>query len=85
MYKMQQTIKEEIHFTGYGIHTGVKTNMTLKSSKENSGVKFIRTDLNGMPEVKADVDYVFIERSMMCDNSVFAYTCLDEDDYSDVE
>ncbi len=66
MYKMQQTIKEEIHFTGYGIHTGVKTNMTLKSSKENSGVKFIRTDLNGMPEVKADVDYVFKTERSTC-------------------
>lgn len=58
MYKMQQTIQEDIHYSGYGIHTGVKTNMTLKPSKENSGVKFIRTDLKGRPEIKADVDNV---------------------------
>ncbi len=59
MHKMQYTIKENITFSDVGIHTGVTTNMTLKPAKENTGIKFVRTDLEGNPIIKADVDNVF--------------------------
>ena len=32
-------------------------------------------------EIDTTVDYVFIERSMMCDNFVFARNCLSEEEY----
>ena len=64
MTKMQQTIKENISFSGTGIHTGVFTNMTLKPAKEEYGIRFIRVDLEGSPVIKADVANVFTtERS----------------------
>ena len=64
MSKMQQTIKENISFSGAGIHTGVLTNMTLKPAKEDTGIRFVRVDLKGNPEIKADVANVFTtERS----------------------
>ena len=64
MSKMQQTIKENISFSGAGIHTGVLTNMTLKPAKEDTGIRFVRVDLEGNPEIKADVANVFAtERS----------------------
>ena len=64
MIKMQQTIKKKISFTGLGIHTGASTKMTLIPAKENHGIRFIRVDLNGQPEIKADVSNVFkTERS----------------------
>ena len=64
MSKMQQTIKENISFSGSGIHTGVLTNMTLKPAKEDTGIRFVRVDLEGNPEIKADVANVFAtERS----------------------
>ena len=64
MSKMQQTIKENISFSGAGIHTGVLTNMTLKPAKEDTGIRFVRVDLEGNPEIKADVANVFTtERS----------------------
>ncbi len=60
----QRTIKNNISFSGVGIHTGAKTNMTLKPAKANSGIRFIRVDLEGNPVIKADVDNVFsTERS----------------------
>ena len=64
MSEMQATIKGEISFSGPGIHTGVLTSMTLKPAKENTGVNFIRNDLNGSPVIKADISNIYsTERS----------------------
>ncbi len=61
---MQKTVKKSISFLGPGIHTGVITNMTLKPAKEETGIRFVRVDLEGNPEIKADIDNVFAtERS----------------------
>jgi UDP-3-O-[3-hydroxymyristoyl] N-acetylglucosamine deacetylase/3-hydroxyacyl-[acyl-carrier-protein] dehydratase len=61
---MQHTLNDIITISGVGIHTGAKTNMTLKPASVNTGIRFIRVDLEGNPIVKADVDYVFsTERS----------------------
>jgi UDP-3-O-[3-hydroxymyristoyl] N-acetylglucosamine deacetylase/3-hydroxyacyl-[acyl-carrier-protein] dehydratase len=61
---MQKTIKNSVSVSGVGIHTGVATNMTLKSAEANTGIKFIRIDLSERTIIKADVDNVFsTERS----------------------
>ena len=57
--QMQQTIKNNISFSGVGIHTGVSTKMMLKPAKEDYGIRFIRIDLENKPEIKVDVDNVF--------------------------
>lgn len=62
MCNMQKTIKSSISFSGVGIHTGVLTNITLKPSKENTGIKFIRVDLSEKPEIKADIENIFTTR-----------------------
>ena len=62
MTNMQQSIKKKISFSGIGIHTGVTTNMTLKPAKENTGIRFIRIDLDGNPVIKADIANVFDTR-----------------------
>jgi UDP-3-O-[3-hydroxymyristoyl] N-acetylglucosamine deacetylase/3-hydroxyacyl-[acyl-carrier-protein] dehydratase len=59
MPEMQHTIKENIFFSGAGIHTGVLTNMTLKPAKENYGINFIRVDLKEGNKIKADISNVF--------------------------
>ena len=41
------------------MHTGVDYNMTLKPAKANSGIRFIRTDLEDKPIIEANVDNVF--------------------------
>ena len=55
----QKTIKNNATISGVGIHTGVHTNVTLLPAKANTGIRFIRTDLEGKPTIPANVDYVF--------------------------
>ena len=52
--KLQKTIQNSVSISGVGIHTGVFTNMTLVPAEANTGIRFIRTDLEGNPAIKAD-------------------------------
>jgi UDP-3-O-[3-hydroxymyristoyl] N-acetylglucosamine deacetylase/3-hydroxyacyl-[acyl-carrier-protein] dehydratase len=54
----QHTLASEIRISGVGIHTGHNVEMTLKPAEPNTGIVFRRTDLEGSPSVKADVDNV---------------------------
>ena len=71
----QKTIKDTIHFSGNGIHTGVFTNMTLIPAKENNGIVFIRTDKDNI-KVKAIVENIYsTDRSTnLKKNNVFVKT-----------
>tara|TARA_B110000881_G_scaffold40929_1_gene33384 strand:- start:8293 stop:9678 length:1386 start_codon:yes stop_codon:yes gene_type:complete len=55
----QQTICKEINISGVGIHTGIKSTLTLLPLKENSGIIFQRTDLPGNPMIEAKFQNVF--------------------------
>lgn len=54
----QKTLKEEISLSGIGLHTGKEVTLTMKPAKENTGFVFVRTDLEGMPQIEADANYV---------------------------
>ncbi len=54
----QHTIRNSITLSGVGLHTGVMCNMTFQPARPNHGIKFQRVDIEGMPTVDADVDYV---------------------------
>lgn len=54
----QRTICKPVSLTGVGLHTGQPVTITFKPAPVNTGRVFIRTDLEGMPEVEALVDYV---------------------------
>jgi len=58
MFVQQMTIGKAVKMSGSGLHTGVQTTMTLRPAPENYGIRFRRVDLNGNPEVPADVDHV---------------------------
>ncbi len=58
MFVQQMTIGKAVKLSGSGLHTGVQTTMTLRPAPENYGIRFRRVDLNGNPEVPADVDHV---------------------------
>lgn len=58
MLEKQRTILNEVTLSGVGLHTGNKSNMTFKPAPENYGIKFVRIDLDGSPEIPADVDHV---------------------------
>lgn len=54
----QCTIQEAVSYSGTGLHTGAQCTITFKPAPENYGIRFVRTDLGGNPEIPAIVDYV---------------------------
>ena len=58
MSDMQKTLQQEVTLAGIGLHTGREVKLTIKPAKENTGFVFVRTDLEGHPQVEADVNYV---------------------------
>ena len=58
MNSFQTTIKKEVTLTGVGLHTGKNVTLKFAPSEADSGYKFIRNDLEGSPEVEADVQWV---------------------------
>src|SRR6185503_2800956 len=56
--KNQRTIGKEITLEGVGIHSGVSAKLTFRPAAPGSGLRFRRVDLDGFPEVPADVDHV---------------------------
>jgi len=58
MYEKQRTVKAEISLTGVGLHTGNTCTMTFKPAPPDTGIRFVRTDLEGKPWVIADIDHV---------------------------
>jgi UDP-3-O-[3-hydroxymyristoyl] N-acetylglucosamine deacetylase/3-hydroxyacyl-[acyl-carrier-protein] dehydratase len=57
MFK-QTTIATEVSLTGVGLHTGQEVTMTFKPAPVNNGFTFVRVDLEGMPIIEADANYV---------------------------
>jgi UDP-3-O-[3-hydroxymyristoyl] N-acetylglucosamine deacetylase/3-hydroxyacyl-[acyl-carrier-protein] dehydratase len=58
MLIQQRTIQKDISLSGTGLHTGCKSTITFKPAPENYGYRFVRTDMDGSPEIKADIDHV---------------------------
>lgn len=54
----QKTLQKEIIIKGVGLHTGRKCKAHFLPAPENSGIKFVRTDLPGRPVFPVSVDYV---------------------------
>jgi len=54
----QKTISSEVSFSGIGLHTGEKTNLTLKPLKENSGIIFKRVDFDEPVYIEAILENV---------------------------
>lgn len=54
----QQTLNRPASFSGIGLHSGNRVNMTILPAPANSGVRFRRVDLEGSPEIEARVDNV---------------------------
>ncbi len=55
----QRTLMNEVGCTGIGLHSGEKVKINLRPAPANSGIKFVRTDLKGRPEVEVRFDNVF--------------------------
>jgi UDP-3-O-[3-hydroxymyristoyl] N-acetylglucosamine deacetylase len=54
----QRTLKAATHTTGVGAHSGETVRLTIRPAPENTGIVFIRTDLNPSVEIQARPDLV---------------------------
>jgi UDP-3-O-[3-hydroxymyristoyl] N-acetylglucosamine deacetylase/3-hydroxyacyl-[acyl-carrier-protein] dehydratase len=54
----QKTISQPVSITDVGLHTGRKVTMRLLPGVPNQGIVFVRTDLEGKPEIEASADLV---------------------------
>ena len=54
----QQTLAGQASFSGIGLHSGNKVNMTFLPAPPNHGIRFRRVDLDGQPEIDAAVENV---------------------------
>lgn len=54
----QRTLKEAVHFTGQGLHTGKSVELWIRPSEPNTGILFCRVDLAPDLKVKASVEGV---------------------------
>jgi UDP-3-O-[3-hydroxymyristoyl] N-acetylglucosamine deacetylase/3-hydroxyacyl-[acyl-carrier-protein] dehydratase len=54
----QQTLNRPASFSGMGLHSGNRVNMSFLPAPPNSGIRFRRVDLDGKPEIEARVENV---------------------------
>ncbi|MEW6332714.1 MAG: UDP-3-O-acyl-N-acetylglucosamine deacetylase [Thermodesulfobacteriota bacterium] len=55
---LQRTLKKEISCKSIGLHSGMKVGMVIRPAGVDEGVVFVRTDLKGHNQIKADVHNV---------------------------
>ncbi|MFO7978595.1 MAG: bifunctional UDP-3-O-[3-hydroxymyristoyl] N-acetylglucosamine deacetylase/3-hydroxyacyl-ACP dehydratase [Bacteroidales bacterium] len=58
MNEQQRTIKSPATLSGVGLHTGKTVTLTIRPSAENTGIRFLRTDLGAEAFLEADAHYV---------------------------
>ena len=58
MKSPQTTIDKEVSLDGVGLHTGKNVTLKFVPAPANTGYRFVRFDLDGQPEVEADVQWV---------------------------
>ncbi len=69
----QRTLAKSVSFSGIGLFTGEKVNVTFLPSIENSGIVFQRSDLPNKPVLPAKVEHVrSTPRCTIIGNEVFS-------------
>lgn len=58
MLMNQRTIAKPVSMSGVGLHTGNKTTITFKPADVNTGIRFVRVDVEDCPQIPADIDHV---------------------------
>ncbi|UCF78151.1 MAG: bifunctional UDP-3-O-[3-hydroxymyristoyl] N-acetylglucosamine deacetylase/3-hydroxyacyl-ACP dehydratase [Candidatus Eiseniibacteriota bacterium] len=79
MLKHQRTIEREVSYEGTGLHTGRKCVATFKPAPVDHGIRFVRIDLPGRPEVLVSAKNAKYEdsagrRTILADGSTEVHT-----------
>ena len=56
MDKHQRTISRVVEYSGIGLFTGKEVEVRFKPSPANTGIVFVRTDIEGYPKVPANIE-----------------------------
>ena len=67
----QRTLRNPIKAVGIGLHTGKNINMELIPSEENTGINFIRTDIDQelvIPAIAENVGDTSLSTALVKDN-----------------
>jgi len=54
----QQTLHESVSYSGIGLHSGNRVNMSFHPAPPDRGIRFRRVDLEGKPEIEARIENV---------------------------
>lgn len=54
----QKTVGGVGSLSGIGLHTGANATITLNPAPDNYGIRFVRIDIEGSPEIPANIDYI---------------------------
>ncbi|MDY3298733.1 UDP-3-O-acyl-N-acetylglucosamine deacetylase, partial [Selenomonas sp.] len=54
----QTTLAKAVTFSGVGLHSGREVHMELRPAAADTGIVFVRTDMDGEPRVEARADRV---------------------------
>jgi UDP-3-O-[3-hydroxymyristoyl] N-acetylglucosamine deacetylase/3-hydroxyacyl-[acyl-carrier-protein] dehydratase len=54
----QRTVSRSVTLGGHGLHSGRPASITISPAAASVGVRFRRTDVDGSPEVPADLEHV---------------------------
>ncbi|HSG47799.1 MAG TPA: UDP-3-O-acyl-N-acetylglucosamine deacetylase [Longimicrobiales bacterium] len=54
----QRTLRKDVTLDGIGVHSGEASTLTFRPAAAGTGIRFRRVDLDGSPEVPADLDHV---------------------------
>lgn len=60
----QRTLKQIVHATGVGLHSGRKVALTFRPAPVNTGIVYVRTDLQ--PEVELRANAEFVRDTVLC-------------------
>ena len=53
MKRLQTTIEKSVELSGIGVNSGEEVNVVFKPAPAGSGIRFVRTDLRGSPDILA--------------------------------
>lgn len=54
----QRTLSSDVSLDGIGVHSGESARLTFRAADVGTGIRFRRVDLEGKPEIPADLDHV---------------------------
>lgn len=73
----QRTLRNPVEFRGVGLHSGKEIRVRLRPAEAGHGVLFVRTDIEGQPEVRAHGPNMKARARRTCiqDGRAEVYTC----------